>query len=145
MDSGTRLWKHRAVLVCLSHFLEEHEVLRMSHDRKINGVKQRDKNQTPSLRFRNSQWGSRRPWGQPSSLRPGPLGTECRSCPCLWRLPSRGRSTACWSDQWMVRHLYPSATQQWRNTEHTVSQNCLKATFLQLYLWKQTTSDVKNI
>lgn len=58
------------------------------------------------------QSGNRLPGVQLSSSHPYPTGTGCQSCQCLWRLPSKHHSTACWCDQWASRHLYPWAAKQ---------------------------------
>lgn len=118
------LWKHRAALVRLPDLLEEHEILQRTKMEMFTNIStfhsKSPKIQTVVIKnfsfiyfvIRDLQWGNRLPWAQLSSSRPGQAGTGCRSCPCLWRPPSKGRSTVCWCGRWVCRHLSPSAAEQ---------------------------------
>lgn len=114
-SSSFRLWKHCAALVGLPDLLEEHEILQRHEWREGNEFTSyynilllKTKGELRSV----LQLGSRLPKEQLSSSHPGPAGTECQSCPCQWRPPSTSHSTACWSDRWACRCLWPSAAEK---------------------------------
>lgn len=76
----------------------------MTDVQRRGGTERGDIQEEPVL-----QSGSRLPRVQLSSSHPCPMGTGRRSCLCLWRLPSKSRSTACWCGQLASHRLFPWA------------------------------------